>query len=360
MTYVGFRFPGNHSIHARLVWPLFPGSKGLRKMNGWFLERQNRRSYENTVLNYERTELKYHACVAESAYDLSASEPLDVVVDAGHFAKEPPEWLKTWVNLPYSIPPVDQCAFKKRAIAAFTIQPPIWLLFWTVIGFVYAFVCIATLIFCGLFLARGTNLKAIWKFDGPAGIWPRVKIVRRFDRDGNHRSLWIWEDQHGQIKVYRALISPFGFLVYLGILQYLHLEWEVGYLELVLLALSKSVTMLGVVLGLLLQFGLTLVATVAIGAIVSSALGYFLFRWASHAVQQRKAYEATPEYRERMKKEAEERRKEYLESAYRYLTCPTVAQAPVAATVKALPPKRRTLRLRFHELKREVCRPYAS
>src|SRR3989344_4911110 len=90
MTYVGFRFPGTHVIHARLVWP--HNSKHVKKMVGWFLERQNPRKYENEVLDYERTEIKVCGHVSTNIKELSAAESLDVLVDVGHFAKEPPEW----------------------------------------------------------------------------------------------------------------------------------------------------------------------------------------------------------------------------------------------------------------------------
>src|SRR5688572_29329577 len=48
MTYVGFRFPGKHTVYARLVW-----AEDLVGMKKYLLQRSSRSSYSNNVLDWE-------------------------------------------------------------------------------------------------------------------------------------------------------------------------------------------------------------------------------------------------------------------------------------------------------------------
>lgn len=55
------------------------------------------------------------------------ADPVSVDVPAGLFAKEPPAWEKWWVNLFFSGNTVDQCDYRKRRLLAYSLQPIIML-----------------------------------------------------------------------------------------------------------------------------------------------------------------------------------------------------------------------------------------
>jgi hypothetical protein len=63
-------------------------------------------------------------------------DPIDVHVPEGLFGKIPPRWVSKWANLWFDRPPRDQCAFRRRCLLAFTVQPivlSLWLILTTVV-----------------------------------------------------------------------------------------------------------------------------------------------------------------------------------------------------------------------------------
>ena len=171
---VQFSRPGPHTIHARIVWNNEKGRKGLVQT---YLLRGNHGSYKHYIWNgrmiegtwkpqilidaeleeqtaREKNEARaYHISTGVDEERLSpiviiplASEVVipedelerrlsnDIVVGVGcakreimiadgHFAKQPPEWVRKWVNFPYETKPIDQCQFRKRLPFAIIAQP---------------------------------------------------------------------------------------------------------------------------------------------------------------------------------------------------------------------------------------------
>lgn len=341
MTYVGFRFPGTHTIYARIVWRN-GDKKSVKKMNNYYLERYSRRSYRNSVLTGNSDDgfcLDNIGLSDLHALDLPEAEPVEVAVDNGHFAKEPPAWVSNWVNWLYRFPPEDQCEFRRRTIWAFTLKPFAFLS----LAFLYVFACAGVLLFCTLFLARGVNIKAAFDLDqGPGEIW-------------SDRTLWSLVDERGRPKPYRLLVTPFAFILYGSWLWYLHVKWSMGYMEVLKFILSRlkdgCMFILSLTFGLGLEFLVSVVVSIAL-----TALGlYLVYYWVSKTLANKCEFENSPEYRKHQ--EAERRRS--LEEAYKYLSCPRGSDPATVVSLSALPRERRTLRLRFLDMKRSVCRPFA-
>lgn len=66
--------------------------------------------------------------VEQVTKDLASSIPLEVEVPEQYFAKPPAKWERAWVNLFFRNKPIDQCDFRKRRLFAYTIQPILILL----------------------------------------------------------------------------------------------------------------------------------------------------------------------------------------------------------------------------------------
>jgi len=54
---------------------------------------------------------------------------VDIDIPKSAFAPEPAPWEKNWVNLFFSKKPIDQCNFRRRRILAYTLQPIIMFLY---------------------------------------------------------------------------------------------------------------------------------------------------------------------------------------------------------------------------------------
>ncbi len=355
MTYVGFRFPGKHLIFARLIWPYSNQMKKLRKE---VLSRRNSRYYEEDILDADRTEIKeYFSSVPFGASKLPQADPLEVEVDKGHFAAEPSQWLQRYVNLWFDFAPVDQCAFRRRMIGAFTYQLIVMLFWWTV----KAVVRMAVFLGSALVVARDLDWRQVFLGDIDE-IWPTVYMPQYgFKRPLIHmRSAWSVQRADGKWVPFRLLISPAAFLLYFATIHIVHERLDIGYLSALMVVLwapakfffqlALELKLLGWVL--LVKIGLTLGA-ILVASVAVVALSIWL------GLRQLE-YQKTAEYKSEQKRLAEERAERSINDAYRYLTCPTSAEASYAATLKALPPERRTLRLRYYETKRAICRPFAG
>lgn len=55
-----------------------------------------------------------------------SSEPIDITVPDGIFAPEPSVWEKTWVNHFFRYKTIDQCDFRRRRLFAYGVQPLIF------------------------------------------------------------------------------------------------------------------------------------------------------------------------------------------------------------------------------------------
>lgn len=365
MAYVMFRSSGKHRIFARLFW-----AKDAKRMERYFLERHSRASYSYSVLDYEGDGFKsnigqrygepdVHEDHVDYRYKEVEGFEMDVEIGAEHFAKQWSNWVTSWANMVYPYKAQDQCQFRRRLIGAFTWQPFFVLFLFalrTVLGLSIALVGL-------LVCARGLTLRPLLKindFDSLDQIWPRIDI--RYAHGGfrrSARSAWIVENQYGESKPGRLLVSPIFLLLYFLVFAVISERTGMTYVELLLTA-SRAVAQYFVevwrlIYADLFSFILPVVAVVA----VVCAIVYFSKRFYQRKLRERQRLESSPEYLAEQLRLREEARLKALEEAASYLMCPKVSDPALAVSLMALPKQRRTFRLRFQALKRDLCRPYA-
>jgi len=157
-TYIQLRRPRKNKILAIVIWR---DDGNVSKIKNELLSR--RVLYEVEVLDY----LKENFLGKENYGDnhmltrdiarLSTQSEIEVIVPENIFAKKPPKWEWWWVNLWFEREPKDQCQYRRRRFIAYTIQPPIVFL-WVVLITFFRFLAAFMLLFCGL---RNVNLKPI-------------------------------------------------------------------------------------------------------------------------------------------------------------------------------------------------------
>jgi|SRR5665213_1762815 len=108
MTYVELQCSGENRIYA------FVSYRDKKEARNWYLLRSNG-SYDSSILMEDGLDYRKEI-VAEAA-------PISVNVPSEHFAKEPSEFEKRYVNHFFRNKPLDQCDFRKRRLFAYTIQP---------------------------------------------------------------------------------------------------------------------------------------------------------------------------------------------------------------------------------------------
>jgi hypothetical protein len=108
MTYVEFRAPGKNK-----VWAFVSQLSGKEARNE-YLKRSDG-EFATDILAHDGESFT-------SRFQEFTAEPLDLYVPEACFAPEPADWEKSWVNHFFNNPAVDQCHFRKRRIFAYTIQ----------------------------------------------------------------------------------------------------------------------------------------------------------------------------------------------------------------------------------------------
>jgi hypothetical protein len=133
MEYVNFDRPGHHTISAAVID--IPEREadppGYRRRIEYIFEKHNY-GYERNLVNsyaYEGSKIGELNIGRLSNPIFCEVSTVEVDVASEFFAKEPPELLKRWGNFWYERAPRDECQFRRRLILAFTLQPilvPIW------------------------------------------------------------------------------------------------------------------------------------------------------------------------------------------------------------------------------------------
>lgn len=342
MDYVEFQRKGKHTVFGTIVWHEEGNVFYLRKM----LAAGNFDSPFNTgrLQDYETREVVERLLPRE----LDAGEPLytdyhirhldltalHVVVPAEFFAKEPPEWEKRWVNLWFETKPRDQCQFRRRRFAAYTIQPPL-VLFWLVARTLFQVIAGTFLVLAGM---RRVDFRALthpWTYSVD-DLWSDVEkgnSVFLRERSGKRRALLWWA------------FTPLAWLIVFAGAMAGNLITATG-IPWWLLAVAAPLAL--IVPAAVITVGFWLLV-VAFGGAVS--LYGRIFR------------RETSDERERRVAEERRRREEAARLAFerehaRYLAA-IACDGPVAVNLKALPKQYRTVHLRFLDLKARVCRPFA-
>lgn len=312
MTYIAFRKPGRNIVHAVIM---AEGAEYLYKR----CLRRSGGAYDTDLVSRtgELLEMRYRAVASET-----------VEVDERFFAKKPPQWLSSWVNRWFEGKPVDECAFRRRAILAFTLQPPCLGLFWLGKS-VTSFLCALWLLLLG---KRGINLA------------PIVKPWRYELRD-------VWAKKR------QSVFTQDDALVFLAPVNIIFVCFGGALLRNNLHKGSESLTeTLLWTLGLLAAeygFVLLIVGIAALCAKAASGMRRMSSRFDS--------WMNDAESKSRAAKEQQKPTK--LEALYDIQLKPLLCTASASTFVpnyRTLPKERQTLRLKFLDLKARVCRPFAG
>ena len=143
MAYVEFHCAGQNNIwgYVCLDSAKFTKTKYLAKDDGeyksWFLSEDGSNYVDYLVEDPERKP--------------KTSAPITVDVPKEYFAKEPSQWDKAWTNWLFRSRPIDQCNYRRRRMFAYSIQLIIMLLF-------YIF-NLGALLFASIIGARNISLK---------------------------------------------------------------------------------------------------------------------------------------------------------------------------------------------------------
>lgn len=304
MVYLGFSSPGRHRIFGCLVW----GCKTKQELVYYF------RNYSQHNRLLVDSEGNFHEPCNHSIPGLGYGS-VDVVVPNGYFAKEPAAWERWWVNLWYESKPVNQCHFRRRRLLAYSIQPPVVLLYVLFKGF-FILDQILLLSLCGI---RKIKYGAFLHPFTYALDWDcvpdKTSSVFLKDSSGNER-------------------HPI-FLLLMPIFQIVLL----GSVALVKLMLHRRELNMGSVL---LWF-LAINAVLILAFFAVNRLGRLAKLFPAETEEQRLA-----------------RRKLELEKLYAEYQDMVCSGVPLQPSISALPPQRRTFYLKFQEFKSKICLPFAS
>jgi len=265
-----------------------------------------------------------------------------VNIDPEFFAPDPPAWLAWWVNLWFESKQKNECHFKKRMIPAFSIQPPmilLWILLRGVCGAIFAL----TLALIGW---RWISLKPIFR--------PFALGLKDINSNWSERSLGMAEgywtigrgtgDQFEKYPVFlRILLTPLLW-VFVGLIAYF----------------------------LVYRFP-------EVGIDIAKTFGYFVFAVVVCCLvyiicilfNQARAGKADERYRQKEEKDRqkavhkvalelikEQRSREKIKRDFVELTCG--AGGPSDGHLSSIPSRHQTFYTRFLALKGRVCRPYAK
>ena len=115
MAYVDFKVPGKNKIYGIVSYR----DKSTAKER--YLARDSGQ-YITDVLKQDGSDYADWLTESDDASS-TLSEPLSVEVPRECFAPEPAAWEKTWVNHFFRAKPDDQCDFRRRRLFAYSIQP---------------------------------------------------------------------------------------------------------------------------------------------------------------------------------------------------------------------------------------------
>lgn len=352
MTYVQFRRPGQNEIHATVVY----GSEVKKKLR----KKEDGGQYQCQVLEERDPMLDSHRNVegwldfAELAKEFERDEAelmaesearqevllslnfssmrrlpeegtLRVEVPKEMFAKEPSKFRQWWVNqLPWERRPHDQCHFRKRTIVSIPLVP-VWLAVKGALALGLELVSFAYLLFLVVMGSRELDFRP---FRHPFNCAPwEVEGV-------NNTSMWYMREDGSPTSAFAFFVNPATITVLVSALAILK---AFGVLDDVVAFTGEYIVpILGGIVGAVLLVIGTYVVT-------NRLFGDRIEAW----WERRKA---------KQEAEAKAAHAEYLEELD-MLAC---GDKPQPTTLKDLPPERRTLRLRFLNIKSKVCKTYAN
>lgn len=340
MTYLTFNHPRENTVLATIVW-----HHTLKLLRKYYLGK-DKYGYENRFYDKEDDGL-----VNTSGYGLDS---ITVNVSADFFAPEPAEWEKWWVNLCFETKPKDQCQFRKRRILAYTAQLPL-VLFWVFITVLSRLVAAMYLViiktrtkvkFSPIIHPFKMDMEHIWYTSLYYG---RNIYLRK--KDGTER-----EDY----TLFCLLFHPITIILFsliLLIIDTTAVNWFLGYWAYLLGAIAASVVIIITIL--------LIIALWAIGEWVVDNIKTWRKTGAKdkqlERARQQKAKKAEKEKAEKLAEQARQlalkAKMEKLEKEFSLISC---NGGPLVPKLAALPPEKRTVHLRFLDLKARVCKPFAG
>lgn len=378
MRYIQFRRPGGNVIHATIVWgseaesmlnsrfdsggyrvPLLavsrPGVEKLEKQDDelgeqlWRLEdSSDAKADEISALNAQRegvrTEIRNlrdtepEQCHMRHNFDdihsIDSTAELGVTVPEELFAGKPPRWMN-WLGHLYDgwwsrKAPRDQCDLRRRALITLATLLPVTLFQ------LIALVCIEAvdLAFAGLLLfvgARNINFASLrhpfqyspkdMQRDLKPSVWWHKKVVTKND-DGR-----VIKVEYKERNAVTIVINPPVVVFFTAVGFGCYLLWG-----------SLTFLYLGVAAAFIIAVIGCIVAVLFEGPVASFV-------------------EKHTEKRARDREEQERLDRESLRKELEQLACSSASRE---VSLSALPKERRTVYLRYQNLKSKVCRPFAS
>lgn len=316
MEYVDFYNPGKHKIFSTVVWK--NGDRDLRK---YFL-RKDGDSYRNGLYDY------YDKTLYEGDFNFCdfGVHKFEVSVPKEVFAKEPPVWEKKWVNLFWGGKSADQCHYRKKRAFAYSFQLIFFLPILAFIEFPVSLIISALLLF------------------GTKGIGFR-KIIHPFSESFSS----IWDETKGSI-FGRRFIPRLLPSIFLGSSV---ISWATCKIF--------GVQLLGKI-GLLETL---VMGGVAVGSVVAVSGFIYLSYYGAVKVIDKIRNVLAPGAEERKKqkrllaeaieKERSKKLRERIEAEYALLAC----DGNLSSDMRALPLEKRTIHLRYKDLKSRICKSFA-
>ena len=315
MEYLNFYTPGKHTIFSTVVWKQEQEDENLQR---YFLRKYKEHDgYKHSLYDY------HDGVLYKDSFDIRkfGVHKFEVSVPREVFAKEPPAWEKKWVNLFWGGKSADQCHYRKKRVFAYSFQliffPPI-----------LASIELASLVIISTLLLFGIK-----------GIGFR-KILYPFSEPFSS----IWDETNGSIfGKFRLLPS-----IFLGscVTSWVFCRMF-GFQFVGLQSIWEAIIIGGIATG---------AAVAASGLVVLSYCGV------ARAIDKIRNALISEERRERkilLAKSLEEERikkiQERLQAEYALLAC----DGSLSADIKNLPQSKKTIHLRYQDLKSRICKSFA-
>ena len=303
LTYVEFRCAGKNKI-----WAFIPLREGKAAKSKYLARSGN--GFSDEILDNDGSGWSYNFGYHDAnrnfiCHPTLSSEPISVEVPVNCFAPEPSDLEKSWVNWLFPTKCLDQCEFRRRRLFAYTVQPFI-MLFNMMVRTLLTLVAL-------LVGMRGFNVQ--WMLHPLRD--PFSDVIELFSGGtvfvSNNSEVSVWK-RYVLVPLMPPILAALGGLGYL--FHRLHL-WKVPFIAACVLLTLGLVVVLG------------------------------LYAWGKFT-----------NYMDRRAEEAANAPLWYLEEEeMNMLVC---NGEPRPLTVDALPAKKRTIRLRFQDLKSRVCRPFSA
>lgn len=130
MTYIECRASGKNKIYGLI------SLRKAKEAREHYLAKEDG-AYRNNVLDYDGETYSSRLLGQEEREDIEKgtykflSPPLEIEVPRAAFAPEPSAWEKAWVNHMFRQKVVDQCDFRRRRLFAYLVQP--WIMLFQVL-----------------------------------------------------------------------------------------------------------------------------------------------------------------------------------------------------------------------------------